>query len=95
MFLLAQLFCADPAHSAPPDVIWPPTYWQLRWLLRQTGFQLIAETLEDPQSGLLAGVEWVDGRREPDPDRLWNVFFLLRKPGALPYDGALEKPRTA
>ncbi len=95
LLLLAQLFCADPAHRLPSDVIWPPTYWQLRWLLRQTGFQLMGETLEDPQTGQLAGVERVDGRREPNPDRLWNVFFLLRKPGTLPYDGALEKPRVA
>jgi len=70
------------------------SYWQLRWLFRQAGFQLIAETLEDPASGSLAGVEHVDGRLSAEPTRAWNAFFVLRRPGRLPYDGALEKPRA-
>jgi SAM-dependent methyltransferase len=69
------------------------SYWQLRWLFRQVGFQLIVETLEDPMTGSLESVEHVDGRRSADPTRAWNAFFLLRRPGRLPYDGALEKPR--
>jgi SAM-dependent methyltransferase len=69
------------------------TYWQLRWLFKQTDFQLIAETLEDPVRGCLESTEHVDGRRPADPTKPWDVLFLLRKPGRLPHDGALEKLR--
>lgn len=69
------------------------TYWQLRWLIKQTDMQLLAETLIDPANGVPADVEHVDGRLTPDPDKVWDVLLLLRKPGRLPYDGELEKPR--
>jgi len=71
------------------------TYWQLRRLFKVAGLQLIAETLEDPAKPSLESVAHVDGRWPADLKRAWNVFFLLRKPGRLPYDGELEKPRPA
>jgi len=76
-----------------PGQLMTLTYWQLRWLFKQAGFQLIVETLEDPKRQRLESVEHVDGRRPVDPKRPWDVFFLLRKPGRLPFDGTLEKPR--
>jgi SAM-dependent methyltransferase len=69
------------------------TYWQLRRLFKVAGLQLIAETLEDPARASLESVAHVDGRWPADRTKPWNAFFLLRKPGRLPYDGALEKPR--
>jgi len=69
------------------------TYWQLRRLFKLVGFQLIAETLQDPADGQLAGVEHVDGRRPRDLARAWDFLVLLRKPGRLSYDGEMEKPR--
>ncbi|MBM3335223.1 tetratricopeptide repeat protein [Candidatus Sumerlaeota bacterium] len=69
------------------------SYWQLRWLFRRAGFLLIAEAIEDPMRGCLESVEHVDGRKSADPGKPRNAFFLLRKPGVLPFDPALEKPR--
>jgi len=76
------------------------TYWQLRWMFRQAGFHLIAETLGDSSAQRLDSVDHVDGRRPAEPPPSdgpsrgpWRAFFLLRRPGRLPYDGSLEKPR--
>lgn len=90
-----QDVCATIAHFTygVPGHVMTLTYWQLRWLFKQAGFLLIAETLEDPQRHCLESVEYVDGRRPADPTRAWDVFFLLRKPGRLPYDSEIEKPR--
>lgn len=54
---------------------------QLRWLFHLTGFELVAEAVEDPVSGNVLGIEHVDGRLPRDPDRVLNGMFLLRKPG--------------
>jgi SAM-dependent methyltransferase len=70
------------------------TYWQLRWMLRQSGLNLVAETLHDRETDRLESVEYVDGRRRSaESPRAWDVFMVLRKPGPLPFDAALEKPR--
>jgi tetratricopeptide (TPR) repeat protein len=69
------------------------SYWQLRSLIKRTGLQLVAETLEDPESRQLESVEHVDGRRPRDPSKAWNLLVLLRKPGRLPFDGEIERPR--
>jgi SAM-dependent methyltransferase len=84
-------------RAYPNSAVRPPlfllTYWQLRWLFRQAQFQLIAETLEDPERRALESTAHVDGRRPPGPARPWNAYFIVRKPGRLPYEVELEKPR--
>lgn len=84
---------AEPHGVGTPESVLTLTYWQLRWVFKFTGFQLIAETLEDPGRASLESVDHVDGRRPHDMTKPWTALFLLRKPGNLPYDGALEKPR--
>jgi len=83
------------AHFAfgVPGHVMTLTYWQLRWLFRQAGLFLIGETLLDPKCDCLESIEHVDGRRPPDPSRAWDALFLLRKPGRLPCNRDLEKPR--
>jgi SAM-dependent methyltransferase len=80
------------AHGVPGQIV-ALTYWQLRWLFKHAGLQLLAETLEDPATSTLHGTEPVDGRQPPEPLKAWNAYFLLRKPGRLPFDDSLEKPR--
>ena len=55
-------------------------YWQLRWLFRFSGLELVADAAEDPIAGQALGVEYLDGRVAHDPLRPLNGMFLLRKP---------------
>jgi len=56
------------------------SYWQLRWLFRLAGLELVADGAEEPLHQEPRGVEYVDGRIPYDPQSALNGFFLLRNP---------------
>jgi tetratricopeptide (TPR) repeat protein len=76
-----------------PGQVQSLTYWQMRWLFKQAGLTLAAETLVDPATGELAGTENADGRRAHAVFRPWDAFFLLRKRGPNTAESPLEAPR--
>lgn len=56
------------------------SYWQITWLFRLAGLELVASAVEDPLACRLLGLEHVNGKRERDPLLTLNGLFLLRKP---------------
>ena len=67
-------------YSAGGGHVIVPTYWQLTWLFRVAGLELVADAAEDPVASELIGLEHVDGRQPRDLSRTLNGLFLLRKP---------------
>jgi len=72
--------CASASTYANGSHFFVLSYWQLRWLFRVAGLELVAEGVEDVIASQSLGVEIVDGRCPPDPRRLLSALMLLRKP---------------
>jgi len=70
---------ADYTYGIAPH-IFLFTYWQLTWLFRLAGLELVAGGVEDSVTDKPVGIEHVDGRLARDPRRALCGLFLLRKP---------------
>jgi len=83
------LLSADYTCGISPHVF-VLSYWQLAWLFRLGGLEMVAGGVEDAISGKADGLAHVDGRLPRDPRRALNGLFLLRKPsgGAQPSSAA-------